>query len=139
MTKNSNSPNTSKTKSAKYFKENDENSKYIAKSHENVKTDLIKITKDKLENILLKYLNSAMKRTSWITPLSLFFSFAVALITANFKETFKIPAETIQAIFIILCAGSFIWTLVEICQALKMGKKQTIEDLINKIADTDTQ
>lgn len=117
------------------FKSSDDEKKYFANSYENVKTDKITITKDKLENILLKYLSRVRKTMSWITPASLFVTTLGVLVTTTFKSFAYVTADSLQAIFIILCFGSFIWMVVEIVKACRIGKKLTIDDLIKKISN----
>lgn len=134
MAVNNPSKEQKQVEEATFSKSNDDTSKYIASSYENIKTDLIKITRDKLENILLKYLNDSIKRTSWVTPCSLFFTFLIALLTTTFNDNRFISADTMKAIFIILCGASLIWAIVEIVNAIRKGKKQSIENLIEKIA-----
>lgn len=123
---------------ATFLNGDNDTSKYIASSYENIKTDLIKITRDKLEIILLKYLDASTKRTSWITPISLFFTFLIALITTDFKTDLPfISADTLNAIFIILCIASLIWAITEVYFNIKRGKKQTIDNLIDRIANNE--
>ncbi len=58
--------------------------KFVREKRTNVKSDLIEITEDKLENILLKHVQLLEVRKSWITPLSLF----VAIMLTNLSATF---------------------------------------------------
>ncbi|MBR6123815.1 hypothetical protein IKQ19_09535 [Candidatus Saccharibacteria bacterium] len=109
--------------------------RYIAESHENVQTDLIITTKDKLENILLKHLKNVEKNMSWITPASLFVTLGIALVTTTFKSFEYVSADTIKAVFIILCVASFVWLIIEIVRACRKGNKMTIDQLINMIAN----
>lgn len=130
-------PNESNKETSIFNNGNDDTSKYITSSYENIKTDLITITRDKLEIILLKHLNNSVKKSSWITPFSLFSTFLITLITTDFKNNLPISADTMTAIFIILCCACFIWLIIEIVNAIKRGKKQTIDNLIEKIAKND--
>jgi L-fucose isomerase-like protein len=67
-----------------------ETDKFVDKRCSNVKSDLIEITHDKLENILLKYLKNLSIAKSWITPVSLGITLLIAKLTATFNKTFGI-------------------------------------------------
>ena len=111
-----------------------ENSKYIANERENIKTDLIKITRDKLENILLKHLNILKFKVSWATPFSLFISTLTTLLTTDFKD-FLLKKEIWNAIFILLMILSGVWFIVNIILLIKNHKKASIDFLIDKISN----
>lgn len=111
-----------------------ENSKYIANERENIKTDLIKITRDKLENILLKHLNVLKFKVSWATPFSLFISTLTTLLTTDFKD-FLLKKEIWNAIFILLMIFSGVWFIVNIVLLIKNHKKASIDFLIDKISN----
>jgi hypothetical protein len=111
----------------------DESDKFIANKRENIKSDLITITHDKLENILLKHFNKTFSRNKWITPLSLFISILLVLLTATFKDTFGISKDIWNSIFILCCLGNFIWFIVSIIRLIKNWKESSLESLINKI------
>ena len=111
-----------------------ENSKYIANERENIKTDLIKITRDKLENILLKHLNILKFKVSWATPFSLFISTLTTLLTTDFKD-FLLKKEIWNAIFILLMIFSGVWFIVNIILLIKNHKKASIDFLIDKISN----
>ncbi|WP_282716311.1 hypothetical protein [Flavobacterium algoritolerans] len=109
------------------------NNKYINKVCSNTQSDLIEITHDKLENILIKYLKEYRKTIEWMTPLGLFLSFLLTCLFADFKDFLGISKEIWSAIMYILMALSLFWTLYTICVALYFFKRTSIEYLINKI------
>ncbi len=108
--------------------------KFISDLHENIQTELITITKDKLENILLKYLNKLDLRKAWITPFSVFLSLIIALLTADFKEFLGLPKELWHALFIISCFFSFVLLIILGIKAFKNRKDTSVESLMNKIS-----
>ena len=111
-----------------------EKNRYIENKRENIQTDLITITEDKLENILLKSQNSLTQRSDWKTPVSLFVTTLTTILTSDFKD-FLFKKEIWNALYILLIIGSFIWLIVNIIRIIKKPKKETIESLINKIAN----
>jgi hypothetical protein len=115
----------------------DESDKFIANKRENIKSDLITITHDKLENILLKYLIKISNRNKWVTPLSLFISILLVLLTATFKDTFGISKDIWNSFFILCCLGNFIWFIVSISSLIKNWKESSLDSLINKIKAID--
>ena len=106
---------------------------FVNEVRTNTKSDLIQITEDKLENILLKYLNTINKSNGWVTPVSLFFTFFVVILSVDFKDFLSLTKDTWKAIFIILMILSFIWTIKSVYIAISCSKKSTIEHLINLI------
>lgn len=136
MAQNRSRNNKSKTTTSSIYS-TDASSKFISQSHENVQTELITITKDKLENILLKYLSNLNLRILWITPFSLFISFLIALLTSDFRKFCGLEKEVWFALFIILCIGSGITTLYFGIKAIIKHKDTSIESLLNVISSSE--
>lgn len=61
--------------------------KFVDKRYANIKSDLVEITHDKLENVLLKFYQKHLLRFIWFNPLSLVIGVALTLTTADFKAT----------------------------------------------------
>lgn len=113
-----------------------EKEKLIVSERENIQTDLITITKDKLEIILLKEFNSMKKVPDWKTPASIFITTLITVLTATFKD-FLLPKEIWNAIFVLIMFISCVLFLVNFIRALINSKKNTVENLIKKIANID--
>lgn len=109
------------------------NNRFVKQVCSNTKSDLIEITEDKLENILIKFLKNYRKTISWLTPFGLFLSFLITLLTADFKSFLDIPKETWNAIFIVLMFLSLCWTVYSIVMAIYHHKTAKIESLLSKI------
>ncbi|MFT4646262.1 MAG: hypothetical protein ACI8RP_001611 [Urechidicola sp.] len=109
--------------------------KFIDQVRTNTKSDLIEITEDKLENILLKHLNKLNKVRGWLTPFSLSITILIVLLTADFKLFLGISEEIWGAVFVLGFIISIIWTLVSVFLAIKCSKSSTIRFLINEIKD----
>lgn len=91
--------------------------KFVDKKRTNTKSDLIEITEDKLENILLKNHKFLDIRKSWINPLSLFLTLLLSQLTADYKEFIGVSKYTWEALFVggsILALIWFLWTLFRI-------------------------
>jgi len=115
-----------------------ENCDFMACKCENIESDLIIITHDKLYNILLKHGYKLGKKFSWLSPLSTFITFLVALLTATFKnikisDTLCIPKGTLSTIFGIGAIISLGYTIYLAVQAIRYRKDSTIKSLIDKI------
>lgn len=108
--------------------------KFIVNERENIQTELIKITRDKLENILLKEFNSMKKVPDWKTPFSIFITTLITVLTAIFKD-FMFPKEIWNSLFLLLMVISGIWFLINLIRVLRTHKKDSIDSLINKIAN----
>jgi hypothetical protein len=110
--------------------------KFVNQKRTNTKSDLIEITEDKLENILLKNQKYIDLKMSWLNPFSLFSSLLLAKLTSDFKDFLKIGKETWEAIFIIGIILSFIWLCYTIFRILIYWKKSSIEYLLGIIKNT---
>lgn len=124
---NSNNTDTNATKAE--FKTNEE-SKFIDQRRTNVKSDLIEITEDKLENILLKHLQQLGVRKSWITPLSLLVTIILANLSATFGDKFGIKGSVWEAFFLLVATVSGIWLVVSIIRIIIRWKESSLTNLI---------
>ena len=110
-----------------------EDSKFVDKRITNVKSDLIEITGDKLENILLKHLHCLGTRKSWATPLSIFATVSLALLTTSFVDKFGITGLRWEAFFQVIALISAIWFVVSIIYLCIHWKKSSLPNLIKVI------
>ncbi len=109
------------------------NNEFVDQVRNNTKSDLIIITEDKLENIMLKHLANLAISSGWITPLSLLLTVFIVLLTADFKEFATISKSVWQAAFIIALIIFLGWTINNSIKAFKCSKKATINFLIKEI------
>lgn len=117
-------------------KTSDESEKFIENRRENIKTDLITITQDKLENILIKHLDKLLLKTKWITPLSLALSILATILTSTFKDSFGLSKDIWAAIFYLLFISSIIWLIILVIKLIRNIKSTSIESLIKAISNT---
>ena len=110
----------------------DASNKYIDKRISNVKSDLIEITHDKLENILLKHLQHLKYRKEWVAPLSIFITLLITIITVTFNDLILKP-EVWKALFIFFMIGALFWLLNSIYNLCRYWNSATIESLIDQI------
>lgn len=108
--------------------------KFIANINDNIKTDVIIISKDKLENILLKDFNDIWQRPDWKTPLSIFLTIIISVVSSDFKDCF-LSKEVFQFIFYFVIISSGILTLNNYIRTKIKSRKNSIQELINKIAN----
>jgi hypothetical protein len=109
--------------------------KFVDQVRTNTKSDLIEITEDKLENILLKHLSKLNKVKGWLTPFSLLITILIVLLTADFKIFLGVSKEIWNAVFILGFIATFIWTVTSAYSAIRCSKNSTIEFLISQIKD----
>lgn len=121
---------------AKAVEPRQEDSKYISQVRSNVKSDLIEITEDKLEIILLKHVDTLAIRTRWITPLSLFLTVLLAELTTTFSDKFGVKAAVWEAVFLLLGVGSCIWLLVALVVLWRRWKDSSLNSVIATIKNT---
>lgn len=116
-----------------------EENRFVNEKRSNVKSDLIEITEDKLENILLKHLKKMGTRTSWLAPLGLFISVMLANISADFSEKYGVPASTWEALFILAAIGSAVWLVVSLIAMCIYWQESSTDYLINQIKASEKQ
>lgn len=121
---------------ADYNVKSDE-SRYIVNRRKNLKTDSVEITRDKLENILLKFGKSNYSLSSCIAPFSFTLSIALTIFTADFHTTFGIDKNLLKAFYIICLLISIGITIKVFIGFIKSKRnnngKSPIEYLIDQI------
>lgn len=123
------SPDTNGASIATY----DETKKYVGAYISNVRSDVIEITEDKLENILLKYLNKLTIRRTWAIPLSIFLTSLLATITKNFSDTLGISKDVWQAFFILLTILSLTCFIISIIKLKIYWKTSSLDYVMSLI------
>ena len=113
-----------------------EPNKFVNQTISNTRSNLIEITEDKLENVLLKHEKEISKSISWITPLAIFLTILIVFLTASFKDFIGINKDTWQAVFIICFGLTFIWTIICCFNAVKYRNQASVKSLIDKIKDS---
>ena len=111
-------------------------SKYISHVRSNVKSDLIEITEDKLENIFLKHIDNVGVRTRWITPLSLLATILLTELTTTFADKFGIKAAVWEALFLLAGVVSSIWLLVSLVTLCTRWRSSSLGAVIKIIKNT---
>jgi Flp pilus assembly protein TadB len=101
----------------------------VKKVNVNVSQEMIIITEDKVKLCLMKYLENMEKRSSWTTPLAIFLTVVVTLLTTSFK-VFIVSSEVWQAVFIIIGGLSLFWLIISL---YKRPKAKKIEDVIKEL------
>jgi len=109
----------------------------VKQVHSNLEQQLIQITEDKLENILLKYIKSLNIKGSWVSPASIFITVVIAKTTATFTETLGLSAAVWEAMFILIGIGSLIWLVKNIISIIGNWGTSSIEYIICKIKNSD--
>lgn len=108
--------------------------RFVDKRYANLRSDVIEITHDKLENVLLKFYEKHALRTAWFNPLSLGVGVALTLSTAEFKtQALGLDGPTWHAAFLITLACSIGWLATILVRLGRHWKETSIESLINRI------
>ncbi len=115
------------------YKRNGDSDKFIDKKRTNTKSDLIEITHDKLEIILLKHLEFVSIKNSWISPISVFITILLTNLTATFKKFIGIEKEVWEALFLLGLVGSIFWLVIALIRISIHRKEANIDYVINKI------
>ena len=115
---------------------NHEDSRFVRSLRSNVESDLIEITEDKLENILLKHLENLNVRDSWLSPLSLLTAVVAAKTTATFNDAFGLKAPVWEAIFVLVGFGALIWLVRNIIRIARKWDQCSIDSLMSLIKNS---
>jgi len=114
------------------------NSRFINKKCCNTKSDLIEITEDKLQNILTRLIDNLKKIHQWLTPLSLFTTLLLSILTTDFtKEFIGIEKDVWSAIFYICLAASFVWLIISVINSIRFYKRTRLNNIINEIKNNE--
>ncbi len=99
--------------------------------HLNFDQNLVIITEDRLHLCLRNHLECIESKKAWIAPVSLFVAFVTTLCTTSFKDTFGLPANTWQALFVLLSIVSFVWSIFATVGAFR--NKSSLRTLLDEI------
>ena len=113
--------------------------RFVLGRFENVSTNIIEITEDKLKNILLDYRHNLALIIGWGAPLSILISAIATLSTASFNSTLGIEPEVWNALFILLIIGSGIWLIVILISLISKRELITVNHVIEKIKKKDCE
>lgn len=101
--------------------------------HENLNQNVIIITEDKAELILMKRSQAIEHRKMWHTPLGIFITLTLIILTTDkFKNAFSIPASVWQAIVYVAACLSLFWLLYAIYKYCT-NKEITISTVISEL------
>lgn len=107
---------------------------FIHQQYQNIKTNLITTTEDKLNLVLIEYESDSRKKHQWSTPLGILTSLALCLLTSKeMNNLWGIESHVWQAILIISIFLSAGWLIKAIYNAFKVKNKLCIDVIINKI------
>lgn len=107
-----------------------DNSSYTV--HSNIKQEYIVITEDKLELRLRDAKDILISQRDWWTPLGLFITFLITLLTTDFKN-FIFSAAIWDALFIIAMLISLLWLVICLLKLKKHWGKDDVKEIISKI------
>lgn len=100
---------------------------------ENTSLNYITTTSDKLNIFANKFSDGVNARVAWITPLSLFITLVVTLITAEFKKVWLVEAHIWENLFQISAFVAFIFTVITLIKCTRHWRNGSTEKFINDI------
>ena len=106
------------------------NSVEVDEVHSNVGQEIIEITTDKLELILVKHIDSVVSRKEWQTPASILITIILVFCTTDFKVFAGLSPDSWVAIFIITAVISSLWLIISL---FKLKKSVSINSIINAV------
>ncbi|EGQ8033799.1 hypothetical protein G5Y08_000010 [Vibrio parahaemolyticus] len=109
----------------------------VVQVHRNVDQEVIQITEDKLENILIKYAKNLGLKDSWLGPLSILITVIITLSTATFNAALGIEAAVWKALFVFVGIVSVFWLCKSLVSIFRKRKESSIRFLISKIKNAE--
>lgn len=107
------------------------------KVYNNTSQNLIRITEDKLENILTNHFSNVRKKGDWKAPLGIIVSIVLALISSQFQDALFLEAAVWKAVFIISLVISIAWFGCQIYHCVKIDSSlKTLMDKIKNVNQT---
>lgn len=103
------------------------NSEFVENVINNVSSDIIRITEDKLRLRLANYEKSIAHSFDWIGAAGIVITILLSLLTTDFKDKLGVKADTWNAIFVILLLVAIGYIVYAIIKAI--GRK-TIDEFI---------
>ena len=98
--------------------------------YDNTQSNIIRITDDKLNVILLENKEAIEKRSNFLTPLTLLITLVLTFCTNDFKDFLMIPKDAWQGFYMFCILGSAIWLIIEI---RKKKKVISVKELVERI------
>jgi len=86
--------------------------------YENLDQNVIIVNEDKLWRCLTPVIERAGRQYGWVAPLSLVVACLATLVTADFRETSRIPKDIWQRIFEMGLVTSFVWLVYAVWRAV---------------------
>lgn len=109
-------------------------SQYVKQIYSNTQCDVIVITEDKLKYILSNLISNLRKSEQWLTPLSLFVTLLITVLTADFNTDFLNISKNIwSALFYLCLIGSFCWLVLSVFQSIKYYRTTQLINIIHEI------
>lgn len=103
----------------------------ITNTFSNTNVSIIKITEDKLVNILTLHVEKLKKSKQWLASLSFSISLFLVLLTSTFRSMWGLSGEQWQMLFIVLFIGSVAYFLCSVYNCFK--HKVTVDIIVDEI------
>lgn len=104
------------------------NSEFVVNEINNVSSDIIRITEDKLRLKVGEYEKSLAHSYDWIGPAGIVITIVLAMLTSDFKYRFGVTAKAWNIIFSTCFVFAFCYTIWVIIKAFK---RMSIDDFID--------
>ena len=106
------------------------NSEFVENEINNVSSDIIRITEDKLRLKVADFEKSVVHCYDWVGSVGIVITIALALLTTDFKDRFGLKAETWNAIFFIILIVAIAYGIYTI---IKPFNRKTIDEFISDL------
>jgi len=107
----------------------------VANTFSNTTVNIIKITEDKLINILTHHVSKLRKSKEWIAALSFSASLLLVLLTSNFSPKWGLTGEQWQMLFLLLFVMSLAYLGYTIYNCIKHSV--SVQSIVDDIKRTE--
>lgn len=107
----------------------------VANTYSNTNVNIIKITEDKLVNILTIHVGKLRKSKEWIAALSFSLSILLVLLTSTFSDTWGLSADQWQMLFFLLFLGSIVYLGYSIYNCIR--HRVSVQSIVDDIKTTE--
>jgi hypothetical protein len=102
----------------------------VSAIHDNSTAEIITITVDRLQLILVNHEDGIAQRNSWHTPLGMLLGMIVVIFFSDFRPVGPFSADMLTGFFYFVTLALFVWTILEVRRA---KGRVTVEKLVEKI------
>jgi hypothetical protein len=101
----------------------------------NLRQEILVISSDKLENVMLRYLKYAERKFGWATPASVSLTLFASIFMGRFRDVLGVSGDKWESIFIVTAVILGLYALVRLVNSICHRKKGSLDFIVAKLKD----